>query len=134
MIRAELVGDNRRAYFKFEKPVSLLSGRYEMRLQLSNPDKAGPLTVWYVDTPTYRGDAIKINGQILAGAMLYELLHSEGGNKAIDWEVHNLESSVLVLKNKEVPQGAYFVKELSEDVDWDDSRVKTTVWVAMLCG
>lgn len=125
---ADYVKDNKEALFEFPFPQNLQPGRYRLTLELDNPNARGRLTAWWVDTPANPGDVMRINGEARPGAMIYTFYTAQPFN-VDEWLVmqHEDEPSTLLLKNRSVPAGAYFVFELDEMAEWSDREVTTRV-------
>jgi hypothetical protein len=128
VIDAAAVLDNKESKFQFSGPVELEPGRYRIRLELVDTNVEGRLTVWWVRPPEHPGDVILINGRPRPGAMAYTLYSAKVFDTRI-WDVfqHEDEPSTLLLKNREVPTGAYFLPKLTEDANWSDRQVVTEI-------
>ena len=125
---ARYVKDNQEALFEFPSPLTLQPGRYRLDLELVDPETRGRLTAWWVETPENRGDLMLINGEARPGAMIYTLYTAQPFN-VDEWLVmqHEDEPSTLLLKNRQVPGGAYFLPELGALAPWSDRDVTTRV-------
>jgi hypothetical protein len=128
VIEAGSVTDNKEAKFEFRRPIVMKPDRYRFRLELVDKTAEGQLTVWWVRPPEHPGDIMLINGKPRPGAMVYTLYSAKVFDTRI-WEVsqHEDEPSTLLLKNREVPTGAYFLPELTEETTWSDSQVETEI-------
>ena len=126
--KAGHVKDNKEAMFEFESPIRLQPGRYRMAIELTRSDRRGRLTAWSVDRPAHSDDLILINGEPRPGAMIYTLYTAKPFNEQ-EWLLmqHQDETNTLLLINRRVPGGAYFVNELDERADWSDELVTTRV-------
>jgi len=127
VIAASKVRDNKYAIFEFSESIFLKPGQYEAVIKLKESDVTWPVTAWYVKKPDNSGDLIMIKGDAVQGSWVYRI-HKENNdiNKAL-WEVHDLEPNIRVLKNKNVPVGAYYISDFSADAPWSDSNVVTKI-------
>ncbi|NOQ94104.1 MAG: hypothetical protein GQ547_05645 [Methylophaga sp.] len=122
VIEASKVRDNKEAIFKFSERVFLKPGQYEIVIKLKEDNVSWPITAWYVKKPDNLGDLIIINGHAMQGSLVYTT-YEDNGNSS--WEVHDLEPKIRVLKNKDVPIGAYYISDFSADAPWSDSKLVT---------
>jgi len=127
VIEASKVRDNKYAIFKFSERVFLNPGEYEVVIKLKANNVSWPITAWYVKKPDNSGDLIMVNGHAVQGSLVYRIYKENDIdiNKTL-WEVHDLEPKIRVLKNKDVPVGAYYISDFSADAPWSDSNLVTT--------
>jgi hypothetical protein len=127
-LEAGRIRDNQNAVFRFVERLELEPGEVELRLQLhAGPDPQGALTAWYAPIPRHVGDRVKVNDEIITGAMLYSLYVVKTERFAArDWRhVRVPDDDIDVFENRHAPAGAYRVDSLEPQAPWSESGVVT---------
>ena len=120
MVDKKKITDNKWVFFEFPERMKFTTGVYSASLSLPGYTGPGRLTAWTVQG----GPSLEING-VRAPASLNMRIEVYLGknNEAVvqkKWNVIDLEQDILVLENKRVTNGAYFVKDLDASGDQID--------------
>lgn len=128
VVEAEQIRDKNRTIFKFKENLELLAGAYELHIGLFNNGNNRPLTVQYSHRVRHDGDMIRVNSEIIPGAMLYTL-YGSGDPVPFDpdwWRSVDLhEDRITTLENLRTPKGAYLVRDLSAKSPWTENNIIT---------
>ena len=120
----EEIKDNEWVFVELPERMGLKRGVYSASLSL--PGYAGPgrLTAWTTAASGARGPSLEINGARTPVSLNMRIeAYLNTNNEAIaqkKWNVIDLEKDILVLENKQVTNGAYFVKSLDASGDQID--------------
>jgi hypothetical protein len=114
------IADNEWVFFEFPKRMSFKKGVYSASLSLPGYTGPGRLTAWTVQG----GTSLEINGvrSPVSLNMRIELYLGKNNEAAVQkkWNVIDREKDILVLENRQVTNGAYFVKNLDASGDQVD--------------
>jgi hypothetical protein len=116
------IADNAWVFFEFPERMSFRKGVYTASLSL--PGYAGPgrLSAWTSSVPG--GPSLDVNGvrSPVSLNMRIEVYLGNNNEAAVQekWNVIDLEKDILVLENRQVTNGAYFVKNLDASGDQTD--------------
>jgi hypothetical protein len=128
MDRKEIV-DSKGVYLKFPRKIFLGKGSYSMALSLVG--YAGPkmMTALATETGGNTGNILEINGRrsdiSLQWRMVEDMSKSEYISK--NWNVIDLEPGIVILENKQVTNGVYFLKDLhprNDRIDYSGVSVR----------
>jgi hypothetical protein len=114
------ITDNEWVFFEFPERMIFTTGVYSASLSLPGYTGPGRLTAWTVQG----GPSLEING-VRAPASLnmrIEVYLGKNNEAAVQkkWNAIDLEKDIMVLENKQVTNGAYFVKNLDASGDQID--------------
>ena len=114
MVDRKKIEDNKWVFFEFPERMSFTKGVYSASLSLPGYAGPGKLTAW--TSAVQGGPSLVINGVRSPASlnMRIEAYLGKNNEAAVQkkWNVIDLEKDILVLENKQVTNGAYFVKDL----------------------